>query len=223
MRTVLVLVALIVPLSLATAQGPEVVHTQSDVMTHALRGDVALVEGAEAHLFRSPAGVTLSFATRDLRPGHAYTAWWVFVDDPSACAAAPCTVPEVMGNSDAVRSNLTFADSLVAPDDGAGTFVAHLAPGEIANGWFDSAFTDPMGAEVHVVLHDHGPVIASMREDMLTSFRGGCREESLPPSPTTALADGTPGPNSCQMWQFALFLVEPEASPQGRAPVDAPR
>ena len=75
-----------------------------------------------------------------------------------------------------------------APDDGTATFVAHLAPGPIDNGWFGSAFTDPMGAEVHVGLHNHGPVIASMRDEMLTTFRGGCTDESLPPSIQAAYA-----------------------------------
>ena len=62
-----------------------------------------------------------------------------------------------------------------------------------------------MGAEVHVGLHNHGPVIASLCDEMLTSYRAGCTDASLPSPPATAYADGTPGPNACQMWQFTIF------------------
>ena len=205
MRIILVVTTLLALLSFAVADGHLIIHTQSAVMTHPLRGDVTPVEGAEAHLVRSAAGITVVFATRDLIPGNVYTAWLVFIDDPAACAASPCTVPEVNGTPDLVRSNITFGDSLIAPEDGTGTFVAHLEPGEIQSGWFGNAFTNPMGAEVHVGLHNHGPVITSLRDEMLTSYRAGCTDASLPSPPATAIANGTPGPNTCQMWQFTIF------------------
>lgn len=205
MRIALVPAALFALLSFAALAQPALV-SQSEVMTHPLRGDVTPVAGSEAHLVRSAAGITVVFATRDLIPGDVYTAWLVFIDDPSACAAAPCTPPEVMGSADMVRSNITFGDSLIASEDGTGIFVAHLAPGTIDNGWFDNAFTNPMGAEFHVAIHSHGPLIASLEDEMLTSYRAGCTDESLPSPPDRAYGDGTPGPNTCQMWQFAIFV-----------------
>lgn len=203
--------------SLAVAQTPlpverTVLDSRSAVTTHALRGAVVPVDGAHATLRRSAAGMALELAARELVPGHAYTAWWIVIDRPSVCAAAPCTVPEVMGTPSEVGANVLLADALVAPEDGSGVFEAWLEPGPIDHGWFTSAFTDPMGAEVHVALHDHGPVIAELHEEMLSTFRAGCRDDSLPPSPPRAMADGTPGPNACQMWQLAMFLPEAGAA-----------
>lgn len=193
--------------SVAAADGHEAAYGSGEVMTHPARGEVVAVDGAEAHLVRSAAGITMNFATRELTPGHVYTAWWAFFEEPSACAASPCTSAD-MADADAVRANVLFADSLVAAEDGSGNFFAHLSPGEISNGWFANAFTDPMGAEVHIALHDHGPLIETMRDEMLNSYRGGCRDDSLPSPPASAYADGPAGPNTCQMWQFSIFLAQ---------------
>jgi len=41
---------------------------------------------------------------------------------------------------------------------------------------------------------------------MMSTARGGCTEESLPPPwPESARAGGKPGPNDCTMAQFAIL------------------
>lgn len=78
--------------------------------------------------------------------------------------------------------------------------------GDIQSAWYGNGLTNPTGAEVHLVINDHGVVIPEMIATMLNSFRGGCTDESLPPPfPDTAKADGDPGPNACRLVQFAII------------------
>jgi hypothetical protein len=77
--------------------------------------------------------------------------------------------------------------------------------------WFGNGFTNPMGAEIHVVINDHGLLIPDMADTMLNTYRGGCQDEGLPPPfPATAISDGEPGPNTCRLVQFAIFQQNAE-------------
>jgi hypothetical protein len=66
-----------------------------------------------------------------------------------------------------------------------------------------------LAAEIHLVLHDHGPVVAELEQEMLSTYRAGCADTSPFPEifPPTALADGTPGPNNCLLYQAAVFTT----------------
>jgi hypothetical protein len=60
--------------------------------------------------------------------------------------------------------------------------------------------------DVHLVLNDHGPVLTEFMPEMTHTYRAGCADASLPGIfPATARADGTPGPNTCRLWQVAVF------------------
>ncbi len=64
----------------------------------------------------------------------------------------------------------------------------------------------PTGAKIHLVLNDHGRLHPEIAALMLTSYRGGCSDGSLPPPfPASAKADGVPGPNACVLIQDAIF------------------
>jgi hypothetical protein len=59
---------------------------------------------------------------------------------------------------------------------------------------------------VHLILNDHGPVLAEYMPGMISTYRSGCTDASLPPIfPASAKADGTPGPNTCRLWQMVVF------------------
>jgi hypothetical protein len=50
-------------------------------------------------------------------------------------------------------------------------------------------------------------VIAGLEEEMVSTYRAGCTDASLPAFfPPSAFADGTPGHNTCRLWQTAIFL-----------------
>lgn len=164
------------------------------------------ISGAEATLRTASHGATMVLRTSELVPGHVTTAWWVIIARPEACAASPCSAEDVIGRADVVGTQIVYADGAVNGPDGTAAFTAYLPRGEVAGGWYDQAFVDPKSTEIHLVLNDHGPLIPEIAASMLGSYRGGCRDESLPPPfPASAKADGTPGPNRCALIQDAIF------------------
>jgi hypothetical protein len=164
------------------------------------------VEGAQAELFTTETGATMNFRTAALEEGHVYTAWWLIVNNPENCAASPCTADDILGNANGVESEVTFADGLLVSPEGRMEFAASLAAGDVPEGWFGNGLTNPLGAEIHIVLHDHGPVIPELVDNMLHSLRAGCTDESVPaPYPDIAKADGEAGPNTCRLVQFTIF------------------
>ena len=52
--------------------------------------------------------------------------------------------------------------------------------------------TNPGGADIHLIVHDHGPAISGPVDEMIHSFGGGCA--NLPPFT---------GPNDCEDLQFS--------------------
>lgn len=177
-----------------------------DVSTHRSQGDVRTVEGATATLVTTEDGAWASFDTRELTPGNAYTLWFAAINQPDACEDTPCMSPDVLGRSDEVQSDIGYGDGLIAGPDGTGQFVTYRAAGELPQAWFGNGLQDPQGAEIHLVIHDHGPLIAGMERNMITTYRGGCADDSLPEVvPQSAKADGEPGPNTCNSVQAVIF------------------
>ncbi len=160
-----------------------------------------------ARLETSEAGLRMSMHTRELAPGHVTTAWWVIMTNPAACSATPCTAEDVIGRAAEVGTQIVYADGAINSADGRASFAAYLPAGPIKTGWYEQDLPNPTHAEVHLVLNDHGPLIEDLAASMLTSYRGGCTDESLPPPfPDTAKTDGTPGPNQCELIQDAIFV-----------------
>jgi hypothetical protein len=176
---------------------------------HAQSGQTGPVgERAKATLVRQPDGVRYRIDTHGLVPGHAYTVWFVLVNDPAACDAAPCAPPQIIGDP-AVDGQVTWGkEGRIARHNGTARFNARVAAGPLLDGWLQvQGLDDPMGAEIHLVLNDHGPVIDELKREMLRTYRAGCSDASPFPAffPPAALADGTPGPNTCLLWQSAVF------------------
>ena len=106
-----------------------------------------------------------------------------------------------------------YADGLIAGADETGRFASYLPVGPLSQGWFGNGFDNPQGAEIHLVVNDHGPLLPEMAESMLGSARGGCVDQSFPADfPAAAFADGTPGPNTCRFVQAVIFTQGAEQS-----------
>ncbi|MET1413382.1 hypothetical protein ABVF61_13990 [Roseibium sp. HPY-6] len=166
------------------------------------------IGGSEARLSRTDHGVTMTLETAELVPGSVTTAWWVIMTRPENCSATPCTAEDVIGRAAEVGTQIVYADGVVNDPQGRAVFAAYLPAGTVDGGWYDQNFNEPQSAEIHLVLNDHGPLIAGIAASMLTSYRGGCRDDSLPPPfPDTAKADGAPGPNTCRLIQDAIFTA----------------
>ena len=182
-------------------------HYSSEIRVHASRNAATpVVPGAEARLVTNNAGASVAFNTRELAAGHAYTLWLVVINAPENCAGDPCTSADILINTAAVQADVTYGAGHVVGRHGSGTFAGHLSIGNLPGSWFGNGFTNPRGAEIHLVLNDHGPVIQGMVANLIRTYRGGCTDASLPPAfPATAKADGIPGPNTCQLYQVAIF------------------
>ncbi len=181
---------------------------QVDVNWHPQSGEGAVPE-ARARLVRTPDNINVSFHARELNPGHVYTLWMVIVNEPELCAAypGPCTAADdVLGNTAGVRADVTYGGGIIAGNSGQGTLSGYLATGDLPGSWFGNGLENAGSAEIHLVVNDHGPLIPGAVSDMLKSYRGGCTDESLPAAfPETAKADGEPGPNTCRLYQSAVF------------------
>ena len=179
---------------------------QSSVNWHAQSGS-GPVEGAHATLNTNSNGASFTFHATQLKPGHVYTVWFVVINAPENCATSPCTAPaDVLGNTEGVQANVTYGTGHVVGESGLATFAGFVPAGAMPDGWFDNDFSNPLGAEIHLVLNDHGPKIPELVSNMLHTYRGGCTDVSLPPPfPGTAKADGIPGPNNCRLYQVAIF------------------
>lgn len=165
------------------------------------------VPGAWAHLVRQKNGLSYSLHAANLTPGHAYTLWQVVVNNPVACDPRPCTAPDIFRDPDA-GAQVSYAAGHVVGDSGRATFAGSQRVGLIPEGWLDDrGLIDPVGAEVHLVLNDHGPALPEFMPGMIHTYRGGCSDASPFPAifPPRALADGEPGPNTCRLTQVAVF------------------
>jgi hypothetical protein len=195
---------------LAVTPSNPIRHTSAPVQTHPSQGPVVLVPGAEATSVTSETGARVTLRTRDLDPGHAVTMWWVVVNAPENCSTSPCSAGDILFASEAVKSNVAYAAGHVVEAggraSGRATFAAHFSTGPVPGGWFDHEFINPGGAEIHLILMDHGPAIPDLLRSQISSLRGGCTDQSVPAAfPPVAHADGIPGPNTCRLVQFAVL------------------
>jgi hypothetical protein len=161
---------------------------------------------AVAKLVRTANGISYSLQTTGLRAGHAYTLWVVVINNPSACTASPCSPQDIL-LTPATNSTVTYGTGHVVGADGQAGFGGHVKTGPLPEGWIAGrGLENPMGADIHLVLNDHGEALTDFMPEMIKTYRAGCTDASLPPIfPASAKADGTPGPNTCRLWQVAVF------------------
>src|SRR3954452_8354162 len=167
MRRVIHVIAIGVGLAAAIAgtagAAPAQVHRVA-VGWHAQSGNVPFspVAGdATAQLVRNENGISYSLQTEQLQPGHAYTVWVVVINNPAACSASPCSGPDIVLNA-ATRSQITYGGGHVVGANGKAGFGGHLKQGTIPQGWLPGrSLEDPLVADVHLVLNDHGPVLTA--------------------------------------------------------------
>jgi hypothetical protein len=164
------------------------------------------IEGTSAVLEKGPFGAAMAIKSSGLTPGNVVTIWWVAIQNHQNCKANPCTPKEAMGNGIENDSVVSLAAGGVVAEDGTISLASFLPKGKVEGNFFDTTFHSPETAEYHLPMHNHGPLDPSIAEDMLTSFRAGCSDESLPPYyPEIALADGAMGSFDCKTVQVAAF------------------
>ena len=162
--------------------------------------------GATAKLVRTSQGLSYSIRTNQLNSGHAYTVWVVVINNPAACTASPCSPVDIL-LTPATDAQVTYGTGHVVGGSGEAGFGGTLRGGPIPAGWLPGQGLDnPLGAQVHLILNNHGPVLPEFLPGMISTYRAGCTDASLPGIfPASAKADGTPGPNTCRLFQLAVF------------------
>lgn len=180
--------------------------TTAPVMTHPALGNPTEINGATATVVSMEEGIAVHLVTSNLEENHAYTLWVAMINNPQDCSVRPCPGPETLNNSDLLQTQVILGDSMLYRSGDPMEFAAFVPAGDINSGWFENGLTNPTGAEIHLVLMDHGELIADMALEMLNTTRGGCTDESVPPPyPDSANADGEPGPNTCVGQQLAII------------------
>jgi hypothetical protein len=158
------------------------------------------VTGAYSSLLRSSNGVTISMHTTGLIAGNAYTAWWVVFNNPELCEAG-CDVNDVVAaltsGSNPIGIGVLRAGGHVIGADGKFSFGASLQEGSTVGCQTSAPFVamctalaDSSKAEVHLVLHDHGPAIAGHVNEQIGAFEGGCKNFIHGPSGTEFVVYG---------------------------------
>lgn len=183
-----------------------------------------LDEVGTSHLVRTPNGINYNLSTSGLEPGHAYTLWFVVFNNTAGCVDGTpgfslCGPFDVV-NDDA-RPDMMYAAGNIAGGSGQATFAGRRRAGDAsgsANGPVALpayGLEDPFGAEIHLVVHDHGPMIPEFLPDMIQSIDGGCFDAGVPAAgvaspwndydgPPGVGAYGRRGPNACGSVQFAI-------------------
>lgn len=161
------------------------------------------VPGARAHLDANRNGVTMRLDTSELPPRHGITVWWVIFNNPQACAGEGfCTLDDLVNNTEAVGGEVVYAAGNFTGGHGEAGFAARLNAGHHDGEWFGNGFTNPLGAEIHLIVRSHGERIPRMADEQIRTYRGGCDNVS---DDHPAADDGRRGPNTCEDIQFARF------------------
>ncbi len=145
-----------------------------------------LVPGAYSILDRDCDGISINIHTTTLRPADEYTVWWVVFNNPDQCANPFHCAGTDLSNP-AVQGSVLYASGRTANWRGVANFQADLQVGDVSGcqpeviGFPCNPLLNPLEAEVHVVVRNHGPPIAGYVCEQTSSFAGGCEGDPEPP------------------------------------------
>lgn len=145
----------------------------SDTTAVHLFSNGSAVAGSSSTLVRNSNGVYMTLLTSGLTPGDAVTIWWVIFNNPTACSHGMFGLRCGHGDfsNPAVHASAMYAAGHVIGSDGVGDYGAGLSVGELTMVvLFGPGLTSPMGADIHLVVHDHGPVNPSLMPGEIHSF-----------------------------------------------------
>lgn len=184
-------------------------------------GDGPIEAGEEVHnssatLWRDEAGVSFRIQTTGLTEGHGFTVWFFSYDNPVACLTGDgepgtrCTGadllnPAALGSimwgraGGFVESNAltTFTGRRPANSGPCITEPALVDQENCAGVLLGHGLHNPMGAEIHFVLRDHGPAQEGLEEEQTSTINGGCDPATHEGLPVFAPGWGTPGNYAC--------------------------
>jgi hypothetical protein len=195
------------------ADGPTAAHVTADhlgVPSETTSGvywfpDMQVVQGANAGLLRTADALRTRTHSAGLDHRHVMTLWWVIFNYPEECnegEGGPCGMPDLF--DPAVAPACLYADGSMVGGNGQARFHDRLLVGASRDsclphfGGTDHGLQNPLGAEVHLVVRSHGPLIPGMVKEQRSTFAGGCMVDLEP-----GVVPENPG--ECADLQFAVF------------------
>ncbi len=175
--------------------------------------DMEVVDGATARLRRTFDAISTRTNTAELNHHDVTTMWWVIFNNPDECDG-DCGDADLFDGPEGptgVQPSCVFADGSLVGGNGHARFQDRLKVGESRNSCIDFfvdavdelegedyGLQNPDGAEIHLVVRSHGPLLPGMVREQRSTFAGGC-EELLNPGEDD-LEEG-----ECSDQQFAVF------------------
>lgn len=170
-------------------------------------------------VIRSPQGITAQFKTTGLVAGHAATLWIMFFNNPDACVTpGDCQLaPDDLFNP-ATGFDFHYAGGRIV-NGNKSTISGHLQVGDVSTsgaaelvaigGWppgFVSPLTNPLGAQVILAVHSHGPAqTGPALAAQMSSYLGGCELPFLGVDGFAASANDIPAnTGECSTIQIAF-------------------
>jgi hypothetical protein len=193
-RALFGVVTLLIALASFTIAGPTVSASSGgpNVSTSSVfwTWDPATVLGT-SRLVRTGEGISASLQSSGMPAGQTVTMWFVVFNYPEFCASSPCSDADIP-NPD-VKFDALYAGGHVIGGSGTANVGGRLAVGDTSGSLFTeqgmpaAGLLNPLGAEVFLMLHVHGPAgTGQLLKEQISSFLGGC-ETFLGPG---GVADG---------------------------------
>ena len=141
------------------------------------REDRTVVEGASSTLVRTPDGLTFTVLTSGFEPNSALTLWLVVFNNPELCSPPGCSgddAPGRGGDPGVEASQLWANTGTVVTADGKAKFGGQVKTGDTSGVRVGPGLLNPQGAEVHMIIKSHGPILPEMLGEQLTTYDAGC-------------------------------------------------
>lgn len=148
----------------------------------------AMEEVGTSRLVRSADAITTRTNTSALVPRHVTTLWWVIFNNPEECSDGTCGADDLFEPTDA-KPSCPYADGSIVGGNGDARYQDRLTVGEDRNSCIeflvganeelegeDHGLLNPEGAEIHVVVRSHGPLIPGKVPEMRSTFAGACED-----------------------------------------------
>jgi hypothetical protein len=115
---------------------------------------IADVPGSTSTFVRTPDGIGVNLQTSGLPAGHAVTMWALIFNDPNSCGVGGCHESKGDLNIPGVQGSVYRVAGHVVGD--TGTFAGQVPVGDAENAVRGPGLLDPYGAEIHLIVRDHG-------------------------------------------------------------------
>ncbi len=164
-------ITILMMLSIAS---PVFAAAQRDIGPVRLYADGSEVPSSSSMLVRTSFGATMTLQTSGLIPGNTITIWWVIFNNPEFCSGGEnpfglkCDAGD-FSNPD-VEASAMYAAGHVIGESGTGNFAASLTIGKTTKQvLFGPGLTNPEGADIHLIVRDHGPLDPALMPGLIQS------------------------------------------------------